>query len=123
MILNIIFDIETLQWYHALMTIVTCAESEWLDSKQVKQQYSLNKQKLHRLLQDNKIHSKSLVRQGLSRGKRLWHHRSIKEYISSTGDGVHTKGDPDYQYNHAARHPFPTFVFERPVAFKEILMN
>lgn len=123
MILNIIFDIKTLAWYAVFMKLITYHEAEWLDSKQVKNQYCLNKQKLHRLLKDKKIHSKSLVSHGASRGKRLWHHGSIKDYISSTGDGVHTKGHPEYQYNHADRHPFPTFVFKRPAAFMEIFLS
>lgn len=105
------------------MHLMTWQTTEWLDSKQIKDHYGINKQKLYRLLKEKKICSKTLVTSGASRGKRLWHQGSIREYMDSLGDGVHTQGDPDYRYNHADRFGFPRFVIQGNPQFFEISLN
>lgn len=106
-----------------MTTLKNTSDADWMDSKAVAAVFGLNKQKLYRLLQENKIHSVSSVNVGASRGKRLWNVDSIKEYLNSLGDGFTDQGNQSYQYNHTHRFSVPTFCFKPSRTFALIKLD
>lgn len=96
--------------------------AEWIDSAKVAKWYSIKKQTLYRLHKQRKIISKELKSNGASRGKRLWHHRSIRAFINSCGDGFGESGVENFVYIEEEMTITPLIEFQIEPRFKKIVV-